>query len=153
MKRTFLKLAAVAACTVVLAGCASGVKYQQMAESMPTLKPGEGRIYFFRSSSMAGAALQPEIRLNGVVVGSSKPGGFFFVDRAAGNYVASTATETERTASIALAAGETKYLQTWTSPGIMIGRVHFDIVPAEKALAELPSLSYTGDASTKAATK
>ena len=153
MKRTFLKLAAAAACTVVLAGCASGVKYQQMADSMPTLKSSDGRVYFFRSSSMFGAALQPEIRLNDVVVGNSRPGGFFYVDRAAGNYVASTATETERTASFALAAGETKYLQTWPSFGAVIGRIQFDMVPAEKALPELSSLSYTGDAGTKAAAK
>lgn len=54
----------------LMAGCASGVKHSEMASSMPTLKQGEGRVYFMRSASMFGAAVQPDIRLNGEVVGS-----------------------------------------------------------------------------------
>ena len=144
MKRTFLKIAGAALVAVVVAGCASGVKYQDMASAMPTLKAGEGRIYFLRSSSMVGAAIQPEIRLNNQVVGSSKPGGFFYVDRPAGNYVASTSTETEKSASFTLQAGETKYLRTSPSFGIVVGRIVVELETAEKAKAELPSLSYTG---------
>ena len=84
---------------------------------MPGLKAGQGRIYFLRSSSMFGAAVQPEIRLNGQVVGQSKPGGFFYVDRAAGTYSATTATETENAASFKLDSGEIKYLRTSPSMG------------------------------------
>ena len=144
MKRTFLKLAAIGACTVVFAGCASGIKQRDMADSMPSLKSGEGRVYFFRSSSLMGAAIQPDIRLNGQVVGTSKPGGFFYVDRPAGNYVASTSTETEKTASFVLGAGETKYVRTSPSFGVVVGRIVVELESAEKANAELPSLSYTG---------
>lgn len=145
MKRTFLKMA-VAGLAVALVGCASGVKHQDMASSMPTLKPGEGRIYFFRASSMVGAAVQPDIRLGDQVVGSSKPGGFFFVDRPAGNYVASASTETEKSASFVLAAGETKYLRTSPSIGLLVGRILVELETPEKAKAELASLSYTGAA-------
>jgi hypothetical protein len=79
-----------------------------MSSSIPTLRPGEGRIFFLRSSSLLGAALQPDIRLNGQVIGASKPGGFFYVDRTAGRYIASTATETAKTVTFALDPGETK---------------------------------------------
>lgn len=145
MKRAlFLKLSLAAAAGAVLAGCASGVKYQEMASSIPSLKAGEGRVFFLRSSSMMGAAIQPEIRLNGEVVGHSKPGGFFFVDRPAGNYVASTSTETEKTASFTLAAGETKYVRTSPSFGVMVGRIVVELETPDKAKAELPSLSFTG---------
>lgn len=153
MKRTFLKLAAAAACAVVLAGCASGVKYQDMASAMPSLKADQGRVYFFRSSSMMGAAIQPDIRLNGEVVGSSKPGGFFYVDRPAGNYVASTSTETEKSASFVLQGGETKYLRTSPSFGLVVGRIVVELETPEKAKAELPSLSYTGALPAKQASK
>ena len=143
-KRSAIRLA-IAACAVsVLAGCASGIKHQEMASSIPSVKQGEGRIYFFRSSSMFGAAIQPDIRLNGEIVGTSKPGGFFFVDRPAGNYVAATSTETEKSASFVLAPGETKYLRTSPSMGVMVGRIVVELETAEKAKAELPSLSYTG---------
>lgn len=145
MKRTFLKFAAVAACAVVMAGCATGVKYQDMASTIPAVKPDQGRVYFFRSSVMFGAAIQPEIRLDGQVVGASKPGGFFYVDKAPGNYLASTATETEKTLSFTLAAGETKYIRTSPSFGVMVGRIVMDLETPEKALAELPSLSFTGN--------
>lgn len=148
MKRTFLKLAAIAL-VAGLAGCASGVKHQDMASSIPSLKAGQGRVYFLRSSSMFGAAVQPDIRLNNEVVGASKPGGFFFVDRPAGNYMASATTETEKAASFVLQPGETKYLRTSPAMGLLVGRIVISIEEAAKAQAELASLSYTGDVKTK----
>jgi len=147
--RGWVLVAAVA----VLAGCASGPKYSEMSSSIPTLRPGEGRIFFLRSSSMLGAALQPDIRLNGHVVGASKPGGFFYVDRTAGRYIASTATETEKTVTFALDPGETKYLRTSPSFGVLVGRVMIDIETPEKAKAELPTLSNTGAANTAMSTR
>lgn len=92
MKGVLRALASAIGITVLMAGCASGVKYSEMASTIPTIKQDQGRVYFFRSSSLIGAALQPDIKLNSEVVGQSKPGGFFFVDRPAGKYVVSTAT-------------------------------------------------------------
>ncbi|MBE7367221.1 DUF2846 domain-containing protein [Ramlibacter pallidus] len=144
MRRSFLKLAFAATALALVSGCATGVKHDQMASSMPSLKAGHGRIYFLRSASMLGAAVQPDIRLSGQVVGQSKPGGFFYVDRPAGNYVASTSTETEKTVSFNLQAGETKYIRSSIGFGVMVGRVVLEPETPEKAKAELGSLSYTG---------
>jgi len=143
-RRGFFRLLAAGAVGLALAGCASGVKYQSMADSIPALKGGQGRVYFMRSASMFGSAVQPEIRLNGEVVGTSRPGGFFFVDRPAGNYSAAASTETEKTLSFVLEAGETKYLRTSPSFGLLVGRIVIDLETPENALKELPSLSYTG---------
>jgi len=150
MRRTFLKFAGVASLAAILAACASGPKFQEVIAGTPNLKAGEGRIYFFRSSSMLGAAIQPEIRLNGQVVGNSRPGGFFYLDRPAGNYAASAATETEKSASFVLQSGETKYLRTSPSFGIIVGRIVVELESPEKAKAELLSLSYTGGEKTPA---
>ena len=60
-----------------LAGCASGPTYSEVSSKILPIPAAEGRIYFFRSSSMLGAAVQPDVRLDGEVVGTSKPGGFF----------------------------------------------------------------------------
>lgn len=133
------------AISFLMAGCASGVKHSEMAASIPTIKPGEGRIYFLRSASMFGAAIQPDLRLNSQVVGESKPGGFFFVDRPAGKYVASASTETEKTLSFVLDGGETKYVRSSPSIGLMVGRVVLELETPDKAKEELSSLSYTGD--------
>ncbi len=130
----------------VLAGCASGPKFSEVAQSIPQLKAGDGRIYFFRDSSMMGAAIQPDIRLNDVVVGSSQPGSFFFVDRPAGSYVASTSTETEKTGSFVLDAGETKYIRTSPSFGVLVGRIVVSVEDPTKAKAAIETLSYTGSA-------
>jgi hypothetical protein len=144
IKRAFLRVASAGAVVVLMAGCASGVKYQDMASSIPTIKQGEGRIYFYRDASMFGAAIQPDIRLNGAVVGQSKPGGFFFVDRAAGKYAASTSTEVENAANFVLDTGETKYLKTSPSLGVLMGRIVVEIETPEKAKADINSLSFTG---------
>lgn len=130
---------------VFLGGCASGVKHADMAASIPTLKAGEGRVYFLRSASMLGAAIQPDIKLNGEVVGASKPGGFFFVDRPAGKYVVSVATETEKTLHLTLDSGETKYVRSSPTVGILVGRVVLSQESAEDAVDELAGLSYTGE--------
>jgi len=144
MRRAFLKSIVLAGAAVLVAGCATGPKHEQVASSLPSLKPGEGRIYFFRSSSMMGAALQPDIRLGQQVVGQSKPGGFFHVDRPAGDYVASASTETEKTVSFTLEPGETKYIRSSVSFGLVVGRIVLEPETPQKALEELKSLSYTG---------
>jgi len=144
MKQITRMLLATVAVTSLLAGCASGVKHSEMAASIPSVKAGEGRIYFMRSASMFGAAIQPDIRLNNEVVGESKPGGFFFVDRPAGKYIASASTETEKTLSFVLDAGETKYVRSSPSLGLMVGRVVLELETPEKAKEELSSLSFTG---------
>jgi hypothetical protein len=145
MRTTFVRLAFACALIFALGACATGgAKYQDMASSMPKLKVGDGRVYFLRSASIVGAAIQPDIRLNGQVVGSSKPGGFFYVDRPAGTYKAATATETENAASFALGAGETKYLRTSPALGVFIGRIVVELESPDKAKAELASLHYTG---------
>jgi hypothetical protein len=137
-------LLALIALTVVVAGCASGPKYQDVAKSIPALKPNEGRVFFFRSSSVVGAAVQPDIRLNGAVVGTSIPGGFFYVDRPAGNFVAAASTETEKTLSFTLAAGETKYVRSSVGLGLLVGRVILELEDPKTAQAEIETLSYTG---------
>lgn len=88
------RLCGVAA-LLVLSGCATGPKYTEVISTIPVLAPSQGRIYFYRPSAL-GTAVQPDINLNGQKVGTAKPHGFYFVDRAPGNYEVSAATETEK---------------------------------------------------------
>ncbi len=143
MNRRIL-LSVVVLAGAFLAGCASGPKFSEISNSIPPIPAAEGRVYFFRSSSMMGAAIQPDIRLNGQVVGTSKPGGFFYVDRPAGGYTAATSTETEKTATFTLDVGETKYLRTSPTFGLLVGRIVVEIEDPQKAKAEIQTLSLTG---------
>jgi len=132
------------ALAIVLGGCASGVKHKDMASSIPTLEADKGRIYFYRSASMMGAAIQPSIKLDGVQVGESKPGGFFFVDSAAGNHEVMCSTEVDKKLTFTLAKGEVKYVKTSISFGVLVGRVIPELVSSKEAQKELPELSFTG---------
>jgi hypothetical protein len=128
----------------LLAGCATGgARYADVNVGAPKLAPDRGRIYFYRSTAIVGVAVQPDIKLNGESVGSAAPGGFFFVDRPRGNYAASSATEVESKLAFTLAAGETKYIRTSISPGIIVGHVNFELISKSVAEGELASLNQT----------
>jgi hypothetical protein len=61
-----------------------------------------------------------------------------------GGALASTSTETEKTASFTLDAGETKYIKTSPSFGVLVGRIVVTIESPSSAKTEMASLSYTG---------
>ncbi|VWD50728.1 P lipoprotein [Burkholderia lata] len=127
-----------------LAACASGPGYVDVAASIPQLNANLGRIYFLRSASPLGAAIQPDIRLNGQVVGQSKPGGFFFVDESPGSYTVVTTTEVDRKITFDVEAGQTRYVRTSVGFGFLVGHVTPSLVPSDIAETEIRALRYTG---------
>lgn len=132
---------------VGLAGCASGVKYQNMVSSIPPIQQDQGRIFFYRSANIIGAALQPSIVLDGVKVGTSKTAGFFYVDRTAGMHEVVITTEVEKKLSFNLAQQETKYIKTTRQLGFLLGRIVPEEADPVAAKTDLLDLSYTGDKS------
>ena len=130
---------------VVLAGCASGVKHKDMAASITTIPVDQGRLYFWRSSSMLGAAIQPGIMLDGKRVGESKPGGFFYVDAPAGNHEVMMTTEVEKKLTFTLDKGETKYVKSAVGLGLIVYRIYPELAGKEESLKELSELAYIGD--------
>jgi hypothetical protein len=134
----------------VLAGCAAeGPLHKEVAASIPTVPAGKGRIYFFRADTMFGAAMTSDITLNGRVVGKSERGSFFFVDENPGSCKASASTEVEREVTFTLAAGETKYVKSSVSMGLMVGRVNLELASPGDADKEIAELHYTGTPLTK----
>jgi len=128
---------------LLLTGCATGPKHSEVASSIPALKADQGRVYFYRTAIM-GAAVQPDVRLNGTVVGSAVPGGFFFVDQAPGACEVSTSTEVEKKLTFTLAAGDTRYVRLNMNFGLLVGRVVPELAPAAEATKEIADLSYAG---------
>jgi len=134
-------LAVLAAC---LFGCsASGPRFSEMAGSLPSLGENEGRIYFYRNSIL-GAAVQPEVTVNGQIVGKSQPGSFFFIDRPTGTYRASARTEAEGAIDIVLRPRQTAYVQMSISMGFLVGHPVFERVGESEGRSALPSLAYGG---------
>ena len=128
----------------LLASCASPRGLDEPPLQMPPLKPGFGRVYFSRAGEYVGAAVQPEIRMNNEVVGRSVPGGFSYVDRSPGKYAVTTATEVENAVTFQLAAGETKYIKTTVTPGILVGHVTPTLEFPEQGQSDISRLRYVG---------
>lgn len=129
----------------LLSGCAaSGRSYTAVSSELPLIKENGCRVVFYRTDSMVGAALQPEIRLDHQVVGKSQPGGFFYVDTSPGRHVATSQTETEAALEFDVQAGQTVYVSSSITLGLLVGRVQLNLRPEAMALSELSALRYTG---------
>ncbi len=60
--------------TLLVVGCASGPTFREMSANLADTSPEMGRIYFYRTAVL-GAAVQPQILLNGQTVGKAVPPG------------------------------------------------------------------------------
>ena len=127
-----------------LIGCASGPKYAEVAKSIPELASDNGRIYVYRNS-MFGGAIQPDVKLNGEVIGSSAPKGFYFVDRSPGNYKMMTSTEVDRTLSFVLEKEQTRFVRLNCSMGFFVGHVYPELVDDEVGKKEINDCSYVDE--------
>jgi hypothetical protein len=129
---------------LLLSGCASGAKYAEIATTIPPVAPSQGRIYFYRPSAL-GAAVQPDIKLNGQKVGSAKPHGFYVVDRAPGDYEVSASTETEKKLTFTLEPQQERFVRLKIQFGVFVGRIVPELVDKAEAVEELKDLSFIVD--------
>ena len=129
---------------LLLSGCATGAKYTEVRSTLPSLTASQGRIYFYRPSAL-GAAVQPGINLNGQKVGSAKPHGFYFVDRAPGNYEVTAATETEKKLTFTLEPGQERFVRLKIQMGVFVGRIVPELVDKAEAEGELKDMSFIAE--------
>lgn len=126
---------------ILLTGCATGPKYLEVKDTIPSLNYEYGRMYFYRTSVL-GAAIQPQILVNGASVGKAVPGGFFYVDRPPGEYEVITTTEVERELSFILEEGQTRYIRLDISMGFFVGHIYPNLIEPEVAKEEITKCSY-----------
>jgi hypothetical protein len=132
-----LLLALLAA--VLLAGCAtSGITYTELQPKLTPPVEGQGRIFIYRTAIL-GAAVQPSVKLNDVAVGSAVPRGFIYLDRPAGDYTISTATEVTRTLSLTLSPGQVRYVRLNIGMGFFVGHVYPELVEDAEGQADIAS--------------
>ena len=144
-----VKLVLVLIVTVSLASCAtSGPKFTEYQTEMASSNPELGRIYFYRTSAL-GAALRPDVLLNGEKVGEAIARGFFYVERPPGEYVAVTSTEVTRKVSFALEKGQTRFIRFSVSFGFFVGHVYGELVDESVALSEIKDCRFTSGRSTE----
>jgi hypothetical protein len=126
---------------LVVSACATGPSLKDSQTSVAPLQANMGRIYFYRDGSPFGSAIQPSVMVNQQRVGYSVPGGVYYRDFAPGSYVVSVETEVEKTVTVNLAAGQTRYVKMEMGFGWIAGRVHLAEVDQAQANAEMQSLS------------
>jgi hypothetical protein len=141
--KKMLGLFAILASAAIFTGCASGPKYSAVKSSFQPLAQNNGRIFFYRASTL-GAALNPDVKLNGEVVGTAKAKGFFYTDRPAGNYEVETSTEISRRLTLQLEQGQTRYVRFNVSMGFFVGHVYPELVETATGEEEIQKCSYTG---------
>ena len=141
---TLAKAFGTLALGLLLAGCATGAKYTEVASTIAPVPPAQGRIYFYRPSAL-GAAVQPDIKLNGQKVGTAKPHGFYFVDRTPGDYEVSAATETEKKLTFTLEPQQERFVRLKIQIGVFVGRIVPELVDKAEAVDELKDLSFIAE--------
>jgi hypothetical protein len=146
---SWLGMALMALCLV---GCgATGPRYSEMAKNLPALKEDQGRVFFYRNSVL-GAAVQPDVRIGGAVVGTSQPNSFFYVDRPAGIYQASARTEVENTISLKVQPQKEIFVQMGIQMGLFVGHPTFSQVTESQGKGDMQTLAYGGLAPASAVT-
>jgi len=133
---------------LLLAGCASGPEFRTVENGLSSPPTGKARIFFYRSTSLGGG-IQPEIKLNGTVIGKAEPNGIFFVDRDPGNMEVITGSEVERRLTFTIRAGETRYVRCSVGFGVLVYRIIPELVSEEEAKNEIGDLAYTGSNGTR----
>ena len=143
--KSLARLSMVILVSLVLGACATtGPTFTELSSQVSDVSSDFGRIYLYRTSIL-GAAIQPEVKLNGDVIGKAVPNGFFYVDKTSGNYEIMTSTEVERKLSLTLDGGQTRYVRLNISMGFFVGHVYPELVDLDVGAKEIQSCRYTGN--------
>ena len=126
-------------CTALLlaiSGCATGLGTKDVARVLPSLDPGKGRVFVYRSSSM-GSGYVPEVLLNGEALGKFSQPGVVVRDLPPGSYALAT-TKSAKIVNFAMRAGETKYVRL--TGGFFDLHMHPELVDPAKGEADVSGL-------------
>jgi len=127
-----------------LSGCASPGPPGGEMQPLSAVPASKGRVFFYRDNTFMGGAVRPDILLNGQVVGVSRPGTYFVADVAPGTCEVMARTETTVTLSLDIRAGETHYIRSAISMGLLVGRIQFTQVTEQEARTAMEALGHAG---------
>jgi hypothetical protein len=143
MNANHIKWLPVLLASTLFIGCATGPTYQESTAQMRPLAAENGRIFIYRKTSL-GAAVQPEVTVDGEPVGKAKPKGYFYVDLPPGSHEISASTEAERNLKLTLDAGEEKYVRLEVKMGAFVGHVKPVLVDTAVGREEIQKMKYVG---------
>jgi hypothetical protein len=144
--RTIRALGIGAVLVFALGGCASaGPTFAQVHDQVPPLAASKGRVFMYRSSSVASYA-KPDIRINDAIVGQAKAGSIFYIDLKPGHYkIETTSDEAANDADFTLKSGEVLYVRFEESLGTLVGQVHPELVSISVGIDEAKNCTFDPD--------
>ena len=132
-----LRSAAGLAMAAVMAGATAA---EPEVTGPPPLAASDARLCFYRETWHA-LSVQPDVTINGEVVGKAYPNEWFCVDRKPGAYEISTVSEPGRKFSVTLASGQTRYASLeFTVTWFLVAHINPELVDnttGEKGVAGL----------------
>jgi hypothetical protein len=141
--KKFVFAAFVLAAMPASAAWGADTTFATLHASEPALAADSGRIYLYRESSMMGAAVQPDVYVNGVQVWVAKNGDYYYIDRPAGSYEINTSTDDKDDAiTLPLVAGQSTYVQIHIKFGLFAGHGAPLIVNPQQAADAIKDLDY-----------
>ncbi len=116
-RRLAQHLFAAALGLVLLAGCASGPKLNEVYADPPGAAPGQARIYFYRPLDAFLIARDTDFVINGQRIGKAVSGAVFFRDARPGRYRIHTVDDDSSVIYLSLEAGDVAYVRAQSQLG------------------------------------
>ena len=129
----FILIACITSCAT------TGPKYSTAIPSIAALSKEQGRIIFYRPDTIFGAAMKPDIYVDGKKVGESIRGTAFYVDVTPGKHqvkVSAVMYPGETIIDIELQKNETIYVKTYMGGSAYAGRTNVEVVNSAQAKAD-----------------
>lgn len=129
-----------AACLAVGA-CTEGPDFQDAAATRSAVPAGFGRIAIYRTQTVQGFGVKPDVLVDGLPKGKCEVDSVFFVNVRPGRHTVSASTLETSVATVEVAAGQTAYVLCSIEVGPMVGLPK--LVEASTA-PDLNALVFTG---------
>ena len=134
-----------AAGTALAAVMAGAMAAESELTGPSPLAANDARLCFYRETWHA-LSVQPDVTINGEIVGKAYPNEWFCVDRKPGSYEISTVSEPGRKSSVTLASGQTRYASLeFTVSWFLVAHINPELVDSatgEKGIAGLKYHKY-----------
>jgi hypothetical protein len=140
--------------TLAANGCAQAPSMASAA--VPSIPPGQARVWFYREFIPSESLNMTEVRMNGRYVGYSRLGGAFYRDVPPGQYLVTVATwgvDVNQSAVVALVPGQEVFikvesLRSWSTLGEKNNAArdtfYARLMPPQMARTEMTQTTYDG---------
>ncbi|WP_410482405.1 DUF2846 domain-containing protein [Ovoidimarina sediminis] len=137
------KILLLALVALIVGGCASGVSLSETTAAKAPQSSDVARIIIYRTG-VFGAAVQPDVLVDGRTTSECQPNSVFFVDVPPGEHTISASSETTATIRATLPRATQLYVECSIGMGIMVGRPQLRRVEPSEAQGRIGQLVYSG---------